>query len=520
MRFVGAIPVVVGCAGSGAMTPTSGSDTPTTEVVATPDASDDDGAGSRPATPGSGPGGDPTGVDTSATDTGAGRGDSGSDTGATDTAFVPVDCGPIATDGDWEVCIATATTCEATFDDGAGCTEVCGRAGLACVAAYDNVDGQCAGDLASPVDCDSGHQSDYCVCEGWLSTPGYVPPVEECDGYPLPADTLLAEREGFGAHAEGGDPGTIYRVTTLADDGPGSLREGLEASTSQWIVFDVQGEITLDDTVQVASNKTVDGRDRDITVRGHLELEDAHDVILSDLKLTNDLEGHCTQAGDVVTLTGDGGADPSDFSTHDIWLHHLEVFDGGDGLIDLRGATDVTISWSHFHTHEKGLLMDTDRDDGPTEGMRVTMHHNHFDRITRRAPQIAHGWLHTYNNVHYEWYEVGVISIDDAEVVSENNVYLARPGTVCITPCPDPNPCGDDDFIVSKTATSVDWSGDSEGRLRSVGDVVVNGARITERDASSVFEPADHYAYTAEPATEPMGLDIMDRAGARDDICP
>lgn len=78
----------------------------------------------------------------------------------------PPDCTKLQAAG-FEVCSSSATTCEVVFENSAGCTEVCATAGLTCAAAYDNVQGSCAADMALPaVSCDSGHESDYCVCEG------------------------------------------------------------------------------------------------------------------------------------------------------------------------------------------------------------------------------------------------------------------------------------------------------------------------------------------------------------------
>src|SRR4051812_41252621 len=52
--------------------------------------------------------------------------------------------------------------------------------------------------------------------------------------------------EGFGRCARGGRGGDVYHVTTLADDGSGSLREGIRSATGpRTIVFDLSGTIGL-----------------------------------------------------------------------------------------------------------------------------------------------------------------------------------------------------------------------------------------------------------------------------------
>jgi hypothetical protein len=252
-------------------------------------------------------------------------------------------------------------------------------------------------------------------------------PQEDCTRYPFSNATLLAERVGYGRAATGGDPRRIYRVTTLSGDSTGSgssgsLRRALESDEPWTIVFDVSGTITHRTRVNVRANKTVDGRGRDIHLRGELRLANVRNVILSDIRLSNDLEGHCTQAGDVLNLTGSGTTDPAAFTTRDIWLHHVEVFNGGDGLVDIRGGSRVTISWSHFHTHKKGMLFQRDSADRETPGMRVTMHHNWFDRLSYRGPQLLHGRMHYFNNFQYQWMYYGVGSLGGAQLLSEANV--------------------------------------------------------------------------------------------------
>lgn len=430
------------------------------------------------------------------------------------------DCSTIpAADADWELCATTATACEAVFSDGAGCTDVCAAAGLPCTAAYENRDGTCAPDLTRPaLDCDSGHGSDFCVCGG-TGTPTTTDPGVT---FANRGEQLLAERWGFGAEAEGGDPTRLYRVTTLADEGAGSLRAALESDEPWYIVFDLSGTIRWEDDVDVRSNKTVDGRGVDILVDGSWKI-DAHDVILSDLRLTRSLrdgEQACEQSGDVIGVRGDGGDDVADFATRDLWFHHLELFDGGDGLLDIRGGTHITISWSHFHTHKKATLAWRANDDVEAGGMRVTWHHNHFDRTSVRNPRFHYGWGHFVNNYVDRWWQYGVNAVDEAQFLSEGNIYEAAnncAGVPGVVPCVDPNPCGDDDdwFVDRKLGVAHDEDGNPEGYVKSVGDLALGGARIETNLDVLVFEAADHYSYPVDTANRALATRIASESGPR-----
>jgi pectate lyase len=497
---------------------------------------------------------DATSVPTGTSDTPGETTDPTADPTADPTSAPPVDCGPIAAHADWQVCSSEPDRCNAVFTDGAGCAAVCAAAGLECEAVYEDLTDECAPDLERPqLTCDppSGHQSDYCVCArpGGECTPtcagkqcgpdgcggdcgacqggdscvdGQCTDLGTCDTYPYSPAALLAERAGFGAAATGGDPDNIYHVTTLADGGAGSLRAALESDMPYWIVFDVEGTIELggaDHRIVMKGDKTIDGRGRDITVNGELRVQDVTNVIISDIHVTNTLSGSCGQTGDVLLIRGDGDDDPNAFSARDIWLHHVEAYEGGDGLVDIRGGSRITISWSHFHAHAKGMLMWKNADDQPTPGMRVTLHHNFFDRMSRRGPQFSYGWAHFYNNYQFEWYEFGAGGIDGAQFLSENNIYEARPGQFCIDPCPDPNPCGDNDFVVSKEALVHTWASDAKGSVRSTGDLKLNDAVLATHQPDAVFDPKAEYDYVAEPAGDALKLKIAAESGPRVDYC-
>lgn len=376
-----------------------------------------------------------------------------------------------------------------------------------------------AGDASLALDASARPDAQVALDSGPRDS-GVPPPADECASYPFRASTLLAEREGFGRAATGGDPARVYRVTTLADDGPGSLREALESAEPWWIVFDVEGEIIHEDRVEVRANKTVDGRGRVILIRGKMRLRDVQNVIISDVALTNpDVEACSTNSGDAINITGNGGEDPLSYTSRDIWLHHVEAYNSGDGLIDVRGGSNITISWGHFHGHKKGMLMWNTADGMPAPGMRVTLHHNYFDRITLRGPQFVYGRAHLYNNYQYRWYEYGAASLGGAQLASEGNIYEARPGRLCVPLCPDPNACGDNDLVVSKAGLIHDWDTNGAGYVRSTGDLALEDAELQENEPSMVFDPAAEYPYVAEPATVALAARIADESGPRTDYC-
>ena len=59
--------------------------------------------------------------------------------------------------------------------------------------------------------------------------------------------------EGFGANSLGGRGGTVYEVTNLNDDGPGSLRAVVDARGPRIAVFRVSGTIALKSILKVTN---------------------------------------------------------------------------------------------------------------------------------------------------------------------------------------------------------------------------------------------------------------------------
>lgn len=94
--------------------------------------------------------------------------------------------------------------------------------------------------------------------------------------------------EGGGAFTPGGRGGKVFVVTSLADSGPGTLREACEAGGARTIVFNVAGIIQLEKPISLrAPYVTIAGQTAPgdgICVAGETFAVDTHDVIIRHMR--------------------------------------------------------------------------------------------------------------------------------------------------------------------------------------------------------------------------------------------
>ncbi|GGZ21431.1 polysaccharide lyase [Echinicola pacifica] len=94
--------------------------------------------------------------------------------------------------------------------------------------------------------------------------------------------------EGGGAYTPGGRGGKVYVVSSLADSGPGSLREACEAGGARTIVFNVAGIIQLEKPISIrAPYVTIAGQTAPgdgVCVAGETFAVDTHDVIIRHMR--------------------------------------------------------------------------------------------------------------------------------------------------------------------------------------------------------------------------------------------
>jgi pectate lyase len=136
-----------------------------------------------------------------------------------------------------------------------------------------------------------------------------------------------------------------------------------------------------------------------------------------------------------------------------VWVDHCSFTDGDhpdasakvafgrlmqhhDGFLDITQQSNfVTVSFNHFKDHDKTSLVGSSDSQKLDEGkLKVTYHHNLWERVNERAPRVRYGEVHVYNNLYvagtgapYPFgYSIGVGF--NSHVFSENNVWETPAG--------------------------------------------------------------------------------------------
>lgn len=239
--------------------------------------------------------------------------------------------------------------------------------------------------------------------------------------------------EGAGAHTPGGRGGRVIPVTTLADSGPGSLREAVRTPGPRIVVFRVGGTIVLDRILKVEHpNLTLAGQTAPgdgITIRNGRNREtplrvETDDVVIRHLRFR----------------PGPGGA-PDGLAIgrgRNVVVDHCSVSWGVDENLSVTGHTyNVTVQWSIVSE----ALLDSTHRKGP-HGMGdliaprgdVTFHHNLYAHNNARNPRIG-GRSKTVDFVNNVIYDFGAVA---GRLSADKPIRINYVGNV-VRPGPDSN---------------------------------------------------------------------------------
>ena len=213
---------------------------------------------------------------------------------------------------------------------------------------------------------------------------------------PLPA---FPGAEGWGCTTPGGRGGKVIFVTSLADRGPGTLREALETKGPRIILFRVSGVIRLKKTLRLGGRwKPQDGDNpwSFVTIAGQsapgggvcisgrplLISNGVHDIVIRHLRFRDSNDDCITFAHGVKRVVMD---------------HCSLSWSSDENIGFFHNNTDVTISYCilaeglvkgghHKGSHSCGMLVARGAD-------RISIHHNFFTSNVSRNPLLCGGNL-------------------------------------------------------------------------------------------------------------------------------
>lgn len=212
--------------------------------------------------------------------------------------------------------------------------------------------------------------------------------------------------EGAGAFTPGGRGGRIFEVTHLNDNGPGSLREAVEAEGPRIVIFRVSGIITLEKLLTISNPYlTIAGQTAPgdgICIRGQTTEINTHDVVLrylrfrrGNIKDRNDALGGYPVGNIIVDhCSASWGLDEN----LSLYRYMKKMPDGPDRKMPVE---NLTIQWC---ISSEALDLNNHAFGATWGGRNCSFHHNLFACNTGRNPSI--GWGDHFdlrNNVLFNW---------------------------------------------------------------------------------------------------------------------
>ena len=242
--------------------------------------------------------------------------------------------------------------------------------------------------------------------------------------------------EGFGRYVTGGRGGTVYHVTSLADDGSeGTLRWAVNKSGTRTIVFDVSGTIHLTSALPISqANVTIAGQTAPgdgICVADYPFSIKTNNVIVRYLRIR--LGNNNVKVDGADGWDGFGGFDQAN-----IMIDHCSISWSIDECCSVLGNKNTTVQWCLISQslQDAGHSKGSHGYGGNWGGSGASFHHNlmchHESRVPRLGPRPTTQMderMDMRNNVFYNWGGNGCYGGENMNVNIVNNYYKPGPAT-------------------------------------------------------------------------------------------
>lgn len=281
------------------------------------------------------------------------------------------------------------------------------------------------------------------------------------------------------------------------------------------------GDVVIENANNASSYVTIEGVGNDAVANGWgVRLKTASNIEVSNLGFMN-----CNStAGDNVGMQQD--------NDH-IWVHNCDLFYGnagsdadqikGDGALDNKSSTYITLSYNHFWDNGKASLLGLS--EGTTTGLYITYHHNWFDHSDSRHPRVRYYSAHVYNNYYDGVCKYGAGSTLGSSLFVEGNYY--RNSKHPMLTSLQGSDIWDEANQVNNAGTMGTFSGEAGGTIKAFNntfdaDNATNNMRfVAYGDTNPLYNisgkissTTDFDAYVASTRGETVSSSIKSKSGA------
>lgn len=281
------------------------------------------------------------------------------------------------------------------------------------------------------------------------------------------------------------------------------------------------GDVVIENANNASSYVTFEGIGTDAVANGWgVRLKAASNIEVSNLGFMN-----CNStAGDNVGMQQD--------NDH-IWVHNCDLFYGnagsdadqikGDGALDNKSSTYITLSYNHFWDNGKASLLGLS--EGTTTGLYITYHHNWFDHSDSRHPRVRYYSAHVYNNYYDGVCKYGAGSTLGSSLFVEGN-YFRNSKHPMLTSLQGSD-IWDEANQVNNAGTMGTFSGEAGGSIKAYNntfdaDIATNNMRfVAYGDTNPLYNisgkissTTDFDAYLATSRGEVVSSTVKSKSGA------